>query len=117
MPISKNGELLKKIEMLVEDEEITQRAAVILSLEAIGRVVGDVGDINKGVSEIQECVSELARITKENPSLVWLLRYKTKGTMAVLFSITSAIITVTYFIVTSEIFREFMISQLSLPIK
>jgi len=116
MPRS-NGELLKKIEKLVEDKEITQRAAVILNLEATGRVVGDVGEIKKSVTKIEGCVESLASAMKENPSLLWLLRYKTKATVSVIFSIALAIITSTYFVVTSDTFREFMISQLNLPIK
>lgn len=116
MPLN-NGELIKKIETLVEDEEITQRAAVILNLEATGRVVGDVGEIKDSVSDIQNCIKELTTVWKDNPSLIWLLRYKTKGTVAVLFSVLLAVVALSYLVVTSEIFREFMINQFSLPIK
>ncbi len=117
MPLSTNGELIKKIEKLVEDKEITQRAAVILNLEATGRVVGDVGEIKKSMSGIQHCIKELVDVTQKNPSLVWLLRYRTKGTIAVIFSVLSATVAAVYFIMTSDLFREFIFNQLNLPIK
>ena len=116
MPLMKNGELLKKIEKLVEDDEITERAAIILNLEASGRLVGDVGEINANVEKIQICVGELTKAMQENPSILWLLKYKTKATASVLFTIFLAIVTTSYFVVTSEPFRAFMINQINLPI-
>ncbi len=113
----KNGELIKKIEKLVEDKEMTEHAAIILNLEATGRVMEDVGEIKTSMSDIQNCIKELTVVWKDNPSLVWLLRYKTKGTITALFSTLLAIVTLSYLVITSEAFREFMINQFSLPIK
>ena len=80
--------VVEEIKQLLENgdkisPEVARRLQLALSLETLNKI----NEINGTVKKVKAAVDENTKIIKDYPSLLWLLRHKTKTTITIIFII------------------------------